>query len=753
MAVAALCDCLARKSLTLDLSRLNLSSLPEVLPDHIEVLNAYENELAVLPANLPATLSSLSISDNNLIELPGTLPENLTWLSVSCNLLASLPERMPEGLMNMNLYNNFLQALPDNLPSTLTRLDLNDNQLICLPDNLPASLRDLRVADNMLMYLPEQLPCALQYLDVRDNLLATFPPSIMDLPPQAHVNAEGNPLSERTLRELFSIANDRHYRGPQILFSLAVDRQRPAARSLCEAVADWLPPEQWSAFENETNAQAFCLFLDRLAQTKNTQENPAFREYVATWLRKLVTDEILREETFALAQESTSSCEDRVTLAFNAMQQVALVREVENGAWDSKLTALITTGREMFRLEQIEHIAREKVKSLRFVDEIEVYLAYQTALRRELQLSSVAELMRFCDHSGVTQQDINYALAEVRNKENGEFAGWLPGWAPWKSALQRLYPELIARLQNRHEAAFCQLFPRRLEEELTAAGVSTIPDAEAFVGKTIWDQMIHDQNIAITREVMLHRYLSEEWTPVSALDAVRELAAIAVISPPLAASIMQAETAKGESISSQLAVLTETGGMVPLVDAWVALLYLLYEHHQLSGEQVTSQLLPQGKGSGDKSLVYAIAGAAWSSGAATRLCALLAEIALNEKKLRARIVKGLSAEQAGGFRWLQLARPADFYKLAKRAEKFWPNEPAKALLRQSGLIPPHRELYRLASPKLEVCIEHEDGFASLQRKINSEVTIATMAAWEAKEKEKAAINRAKRAAFASVKER
>jgi len=745
MAVAVLRDCLERKTSTLDLSRLNLSSLPEALPDHIEVLNAYDNELDHLPAHLPPCLFTLSISNNHLSELPRTLPDTLTWLNASSNLLISLPESLPEGLITINLYNNHLQALPVSLPANLTRLDLNDNQLIMLPDNLPQSLRELRVADNMLMSLPARLPSELQYLDVRDNLLTAFPPALIDLPSQAQVSAEGNPLSERTLRELFRIAGDRNYHGPHIQFSLSADRQRPEPRPLREAIADWLPSEPWAAFEHETNAQAFSTFLTRLAETKNTLENPSFRDQVADWLRKLFLDATLREETFALAQESTSSCEDRVTLTFNTMQQAALLRDVERGKWDSKLTGLVTAGREMFRLEQLERIAGEKVKSLRFVDEIEVYLAFQTALRQRLQLNSVAELMRFYGHSGVTQQDLNCALVEIKSKENSEFASWLPGWAPWKSVLQRLCPEYVAQLQNKHEAEFSHLFSCRLEEELTAASVAGIPDAEAFLGKKIWDQMIRDQNIALTREVMLHRYIAGEWTAVRALDAVRELAAIAVISPPLAASLVQAKTDTGEHMGSQLAVLTENGGMAPLAEAWVSLLYLLHEHRQLTSEQVTSLLLPQGSGAGGKSLAYAITGAAWSSDAATRLCALLAEIALSEEHLRPRIVAGLSCRQAGGFRRLQLARPADFYKLAKRAEKFWPNEPAKALLRKSGLIPRHRELFQLASPSLEVCLEHETGFASLQQKINNEVTMATMAAYEEREREKATIDRAKMA--------
>ncbi|WP_032487743.1 NEL-type E3 ubiquitin ligase domain-containing protein, partial [Yersinia pestis] len=67
-------------------------------------------------------------------------------------------------------------------------------------------------------------------------------------------------------------------------------------------------------------------------------------------------------------------------------------------------------GREMFRLEQLENIAREKVKTLKTlnvhsVDDIEVYLAYQVKLRGSLELSSVNKEMRFFGVSDVTTDD------------------------------------------------------------------------------------------------------------------------------------------------------------------------------------------------------------------------------------------------------------------------------------------------------------------------------------------------------------
>jgi len=59
-----------------------------------------------------------------------------------------------------------------------------------------------------------------------------------------------------------------------------------------------------------------------------------------------------------------------------------------------------------------------------------------------------------------------------------------------------------------------------------------------------------------------------------------------------------------------------------------------------------------------------------------------------------------------GFRQLRLSPPADFYALAKRADKLQPNSAAKALLRIKHLIPKKHALYlRAANLQTEVTLD------------------------------------------------
>lgn len=117
---------------------------------------------------------------------------------------------------------------------------------------------------------------------------------------------------------------------------------------------------RWKRFEQENHASSFSLFLDRLSDTENFRQNSGFKAEISAWLTLLADDSGLRAKTFFMATESTSNCENRITLTMNQMKHVQLVHQAEQGLFDQQVSKLIAAGREMFRLEKREQIAREK---------------------------------------------------------------------------------------------------------------------------------------------------------------------------------------------------------------------------------------------------------------------------------------------------------------------------------------------------------------------------------------------------------
>ncbi|HHW9047898.1 type III secretion system effector E3 ubiquitin transferase SspH1 [Salmonella enterica] len=502
------------------------------------VLNVGASGLTTLPDRLPPHITTLVIPDNNLTSLP-ELPEGLRELEVSGNLqLTSLPS-LPQGLQKLWAYNNWLASLPT-LPPGLGDLAVSNNQLTSLPE-MPPALRELRVSgnnltslpalpsglqklwayNNRLTSLPEMSP-GLQELDVSHNQLTRLPQSLTGLSSAARVYLDGNPLSERTLQALRDITSAPGYSGPRILFDMAGASAPREARALHLAAADWLTSaregeaaqaDRWQAFGLEDNAAAFSLVLDRLRETENFKKDAGFKAQISSWLTQLAEDAALRAKTFAMATEATSTCEDRVTHALHQMNNVQLVHNAEKGQYDNNLVVLVATGREMFRLEKLEQIAREKARTLALADDVEVYLAFQNKLKESLELTSVTSEMRFFDVSGVTVSDLQAAELQVKTAENSGFSKWILQWGPLHSVLERKVPERFNALREKQISDYEGTYRKLYDEVLKSSGLVDDTDAERTIGVSAMDSAkkeFLDGLRALVDEV-LGSYLTARW--------------------------------------------------------------------------------------------------------------------------------------------------------------------------------------------------------------------------------------------------
>ncbi|EBX3597077.1 E3 ubiquitin--protein ligase [Salmonella enterica subsp. enterica serovar Newport] len=453
--------------------------------------------LTTLPDLLPPNITTLFIPGNTLTRLPA-LPPGLRELSVSYNQLTSLPP-LPPGLCKLSVFNNQLASLPA-LPSGLQILWAYRNRLTRLPA-LPPGLRELSVYRNQLTRLPE---------------------SITGLSSEATVNLEGNPLSERTLQALRDITSAPGYSGPRIRFDMAGASAPREVRALHLAVADWLmparegepaPADRWHVFGQEDNAADFSLFLDRLSETENFIKDAGFKAQISSWLAQLAEDEALRANTFAMATEATSSCEDRVTFFLHQMKNVQLVHNAEKGQYDNDLAALVATGREMFRLGKLEQIAREKVRTLALVDEIEVWLAYQNKLKKSLGLTSVTAEMRFFDVSGVTVTDLQDAELQVKAAEKSEFREWILQWGPLHRVLERKAPERVNALREKQISDYEETYRMLSDTELRPSGLVGNTDAERTIGARAMESAKKTflDGLRPLVEEMLGSYLNVQW--------------------------------------------------------------------------------------------------------------------------------------------------------------------------------------------------------------------------------------------------
>jgi len=455
----------------------------------------------------------LDLSSLSLTALSAPILAGVRRLNVDNNQLASLPERLPETLQELDASGNRLTHLP-RLPAGLQSLNVDHNQLAGLPEPLPAALEWLSASYNRLTRLPETVPHHLIWFGASDNLLTNVPETLLTrLGGESSVNLENNPLADWVQAGLAAAMHAGHYAGPQVFFSITPGAVQLQPRSLQEVAADWLEGEPtamstWQHFAHEAGAADYARFLDRLRGTVN-YHHEAFRQAVADDLRQAAVRPRLREQYFELASGANASCEDRITLVWNGMQTARLNADVEDGVYDGRLGELLQNGRVMFRLEALDGIARERVNSLRRadpdadVDDIEVYLAYQTRLRDALELRHTAPDMRFMNVSHVTEGDVARAEALVREQEAAEFPDYLAArWQPWESVVRRIAPQDYADMQERLLDAMGVQFETRLDERLAEHGLTGDADAERVLGARIRDEIAREIKGAVMHQVL-----------------------------------------------------------------------------------------------------------------------------------------------------------------------------------------------------------------------------------------------------------
>lgn len=494
----------------------SITDLPATLPPGLKELHVKSNRLKALPDTLPNGLKKLFVAFNDLTHLPERLPSRLKELNVSSNQLTTLPETLPSGLKELNVSGNPLTALPETLPSGLKELNVSVNQLTALPETLPSGLKELNASDNQLTTLPEALPSGLETLNVESNPLTTLPECIVsDL--HATIFADGNRLSERAMQRLQELMSADDYEGSRVVFSMRRPSATRTIQPLHQAVRNWLPfheAEKWRAFETNTNAEAFSGFLDYLLETQNAK-NPGFMAEVSALLMRLADDDALREKAFAITIEATERCEDRVTYTYHSIQCALLIYDIEKGDFDSRLSELITLD-EVFRLQQIEQIAQEKVRRMYLVDPIEVFLGYQNCLRDVFELKTVTKEMRFFKVSGLTRTDLQQAEERIKKQrmpvsDSGSHDG-TRGIKYWSGSCRKFGTTLRSE-----ERIFWSLMSisKRFREIVKSLKDSGVQDVELSAQMGVFEEMDNRLLKSLTEKVLgekgLEQLLNAPW--------------------------------------------------------------------------------------------------------------------------------------------------------------------------------------------------------------------------------------------------
>lgn len=139
--------------------------------------------------------------------------------------------------------------------------------------------------------------------------------------------------------------------------------------------------------------------------------------------------------------------------------RILLFNDVEVGVYEfnalrrmdpsDKGRTLLKLSRRLFRLGEVEALARKRIQRFPGTDPAEIRLAYRTGLAQRLDLPTQPSTMLYRGVSGVQAADLDVAYACVMAEEQTPaFIEQLITRDYWKSYLQEKYPTEFAKVQQ-----------------------------------------------------------------------------------------------------------------------------------------------------------------------------------------------------------------------------------------------------------------------------------------------------------------
>jgi hypothetical protein len=318
-------------------------------------------------------------------------------------------------------------------------------------------LRVLRLSKSQNFTFPETLARFenLEKLDLSNiPTIITIPEEILYLSSYCTVDIEGCRLSELSLENIQLKTSQEGYSGPHFFFSIIDTSSLNTALSIDELLDELyvLSEKPFSPLEQiQRDNSNLQIWLSRLKDIAGLEKGNINQKKIATTILESLelanrNPEFL-ETLLSIIDEAAVTCGDRMSLSVLNLN-IAYKIQSANLSDLKSLANLLSRG--VWAIKLLEDIARQKVKTLPLVDELEVYLAYPTMLREKLQLPIPIEEMLHFAYSEVTQADLNEAY-EVVNKslENKSLlSNFLISEDKWIEALEHNFSDKIRDLKN-----------------------------------------------------------------------------------------------------------------------------------------------------------------------------------------------------------------------------------------------------------------------------------------------------------------
>ncbi|MGE0670185.1 MAG: NEL-type E3 ubiquitin ligase domain-containing protein [Parachlamydiales bacterium] len=458
---------------SLEFPMCNLKNLPLIFDQkpfesRLRYLGLSGNKLTFLPEQIGNlhNLTRLGLSYNKLSSLPeqfGQL-QNLNFLDLSFNQFTLLPDSIWQlhNLKDFNASGNRISSLSEQIGQLrkLVDLSLSETAFTSIPEQigLLENLMNLFLYSTQLSSLPEQIGLLgnLSFLNLGNNRnLQSLPNGILNLAHDCQVSIEGSGLSEHVLNNLQEICHAPDYLGPRFYYSMGQSEGhdlKPLPTLINEFLA--VLGEEERTFPqldqlDDLQKGAIQSWLSRLSDAADFQRGgefqKAFVKQVVGYLQEAENDQRFRELFLNIVTDAADTCGDRISLSILHIGIASRLRQIRD--LPQLRQFLIGT---VWPMQMLEEIAREKAKTLFFLDEIEVYLGYPIMLRERLGLDIAVQEMLYFRCSGLKQDDLDQAAEFVMLQQSYKDAvcNFLASSEDWIIALRDHYPAHCAEIDQ-----------------------------------------------------------------------------------------------------------------------------------------------------------------------------------------------------------------------------------------------------------------------------------------------------------------
>jgi hypothetical protein len=289
----------------------------------------------------------------------------------------------------------------------------------------------------------------LQMLDlIANRTLTQLPESILALQRSCLVSLWNCGLSPQVLRRLGEATQAANYNGPRFFYAMDngdLYQVRPIEESLeilyniCQRELRAFP----ELMQDEAKRNQLASWLSRLNSMadfmKEGERQKSLAAHIIHYLELANYDPSFRGWFFTRIEDASGTCGDRMTLSILYLSVDAQLATIDRSNLKA-LSQLLLRG--VFAIEQLATFAEAKIKTMRFVDEIEVYLAYPIMLKDTLELPIDVNDMLYGACAGLSKEELDAAGLAVRTTlDNLQLcAEFLIKDSLWMEALKAKYP-------------------------------------------------------------------------------------------------------------------------------------------------------------------------------------------------------------------------------------------------------------------------------------------------------------------------